>query len=462
MRNIIGNYTTIISYVSVAASLAALSTGTVLGWLSQISQDLLDGQLNFVVTENELGWIGSFMSLGAAVFSLMIGSICDFIGRKNTMLFMVIVITVGWFQLIWASSVTMLYVGRFITGMVGGAYCAAVPLYTNEIAQKDIRGALGCFTQLMISMGIMFTTIISKYLTIQQMTIVCSIIPFIFGAAFIFMPETPTHLVKKNKTEAARVALRRLRGKNYDVEREIKQIEADLKEEETGNVLDVFRESFKKPAVRKACIVGTGLMLFKVLCGIDAITSYLSYIFEETGMELDAQIGTIIFSAIQAVSAIIQALVVDKLGRRVLLLFSECTMAICLFIVALSLLIIQRHMISEEYFVYVNYLPLIALCVFTIAFSMGIGPIPWMMCAEIFPREIRSFMASFCTFLVWVLAFLVVKGLVVVKSAYGLDVAFFIFAIATAIGGIFIWAIVPETKGKSLNDIQDELSGKIR
>lgn len=459
MQIIIKGY---IIFLLLSASLAALSTGTVLGWLSQISQDLLDGQLNFSVTEDELGWVGSFMSLGAALFSLMVGSICDFLGRKNTMLCMVVVITIGWSQLIWASSVTMLYIGRFITGMVGGAYCAAVPLYTNEIAQKEIRGALGCFTQLMISMGILFTTIISKYLTIQQMTIVCSIIPFIFGAAFLFMPETPMHLVKKNKIEAARVALRRLRGVNYDVQHEIKQIEADLKEEETGNALEVFRESFKKSAVRKAFIIGTGLMLFKVFCGIDAITSYLSYILEETKMELDPQFGTIIFSAIQAASAIIQALVVDKLGRRILLLFSECTMAICLFIAALSLLIIQRNIISEEYYVYVNYLPLIALCVFTIAFSMGIGPIPWMMCAEIFPREIRSFMASFCTFLVWILAFLVVKGLVVVKGAYGLDVAFFIFAIASAIGGVFIWVIVPETKGKSLSDIQNELSGKLR
>lgn len=368
--------------------------------------------------------------------------------------------TAGWAQLIWASSVPMLYGGRFVTGMVGGAYCVTVPIYTNEIAEKEIRGTLGCFTQLMISAGILFVATISKYLSIQNFSIVCAIIPLIFGAIFAFMPETPVFLMKQNKCEAAKHSLRRLRGNQYDCDLELKGIEASLKEEETGNILQVFCETFKKTAVKRAFFIGTGLMVFKVLCAIDAITSYMSYIYEETEMDLDAQTGTIIFGAIQAGVAIVQSLVVDKLGRRVLLIFSEFTMTACLFTVSIYFLLSQRGMIAEEHFAYVSYIPLIALCIFTIAFSLGIGPIPWMMCAEIFPREIRSFMTSFCTFIVWILAFGVVKLFVVVATGMEVGIAFVIFAVLSAVGSVFIYFVIPETKGKSLDEIQEQLSGK--
>lgn len=441
----------------VPASLAALSTGTVLGWTSQISQKLLDGDLGFSVSEDELGWIGSFSSLGAATLSLVIGSFCDLLGRKNTMLLMVLLMTAGWALLIWASSVDMLYIGRFITGMVGGAYCVTVPLYTNEIAEKEIRGALGCFTQLMISTGILFVAIISKYMNIQGFTIICGIIPVVFGVIFLFMPETPHHLMKRNNRSGARKALVWLRGDKHDVDFELKEIETSISSEERGNVYRIFRESFKKRQVRKACLIGVGLMVFKVLCAIDAITSYLSYIFDESGMGLDPQIGSIIFSTIQVVFAVVQALVVDGLGRRILLIVSQFTMALSLFIAAVAFLLTQRDLVPDNYATYINYLPLFFLCIFTIAFSFGAGPIPWMMCAEIFPGEIRSIMSSFCTFIVWILAFGVVKLFVVITASVGIDISFFIFGGLTALGFLFVYVIVPETKGKSLDEIQELL-----
>lgn len=372
------------------------------------------------------------------------------------MLLMVVVITVGWTLLIWASSVTMLYFGRFITGMIGGAYCVTVPLYTNEISQKEIRGALGCFTQLMISLGILFATIIGKFLNVRNYTIVCGVLPLIFGCVFAFMPETPTFLLRQNRREAAEDSLKRLRGKHYNLDPELKEIESYLQESEKSNGLISLKESIKKKAIQRACFVGAGLMCFKVFCGIDAITTYLSLTLENAGMDIDVQYGTIIFSFIQAASAVLQIFVVDRLGRRALLLISECTITICLFVVAIIFLLQNQGITGENSFV--NYVPLAAFCIFTVGFSMGIGPIPWMMCAEIFPSEIRNYTSSFCAFLIWFLCFVLVKVFMVLATSFGPHSSFFMFAALSTLGTIFVYFYVPETKGLSFSEIQEKLS----
>lgn len=441
------------------ASLAALSTGTILGWSAQISQNLLDGELGFSVTEDELGWIGSFMSLGAASLSLFIGNISGYFGTKRTMLLMVVIVTIGWTQIIWASSVVMLYFGRFITGMIGGAFCVTVPLYTSEISQKEIRGSLGCLTQLMISLGILFATIVGKFVNIRNYSIICGVLPLIFGCIFVFMPETPAYLLKRNKRNEAELSLKRLRGKYYNCDFELKEIESTL--EDTTTTLrryEAFKKSIKDRAVRRACFVGMGLMAFKVFCGIDAITTYFSLTLETAEMDIDVQYGTIIFSFIQAVCAVLQIVAVDRLGRRVLLVFSEIIISICLFLTAIAFFL-KKHEIATDYNYFINYIPLVACCVFTVGFSMGIGPIPFMMCAEIFPTEIRNYMSSFCTFWVWMLTFVVVKMFMVMTTAYGPYASFFLFAGLSTIGIIFVYFCVPETKGLTFVEIQQKLAG---
>lgn len=399
------------------------------------------------------------MSLGAACLSLFIGNIVAYFGTKRTMLLMVVIVTAGWVQITWPSSVLMLYFGRFITGMVGGAFCVTVPLYTNEISQEEIRGSLGCLTQLMISFGILFATIVGKFLTIRNYTLVCGAIPLIFASIFVFMPETPAYLFKKFGRHKAEVALKKLRGGKYNCDFELKEIEATLNEAEKTKGFTTFKKSMRDKAVQKACFVGVGLMAFKVFCGIDAITTYLSLTLETTEMDIDEQYGTIIFSFMQAISGVIQIFAVDRLGRRALLLFSEITMTICLFLIATAFFL-KRHEIAEDYYFVINYVPLVACCVFTFGYSMGLGPIPFMMSAELFPSEIRNYMSSFCTFWIWMLAFIAVKVFMVMTTSYGTDSCFFLFAGLSTIGIFFVYFCVPETKGLTFAEIQQKLAGR--
>lgn len=432
--------------------------GNTLAWTSQISEELLDGKLGFPVTVDQLGWVGSFMPLGAATLSLFIGPLADLFGRKLSMLLLIIPATLGWCLLIWPQNVEMLYSGRFITGMVAGAFCVLSLIYSSEIAQKEIRGALGSYTQMMISGGILFANVLAKFLTIQVYTIACAAIPIVFGAIFVFMPESPIFLMKKDKVHQARASLLRLRGKGYDVEEEIKEIENNLKEYQMHSGMEVVKASLKKSSSQKACVIGLALMIFKSANGIDAITAYTSYIFENVRMGLDSKYGTIILNVFQVASAVVQSLVVDRLGRRLLLWLSAAIMTVCLILVGLTLTLKENYIVAPEYHIYIDYVPLVALVVFTIAFSLGLGPIPWLMMGEIFPPEIKSLAASVATFISWLAAFAVTKIFLVVEDNLGGDIVFYIFAVVTTIAVVFTLALVPETKNKTFNEIQQSLN----
>lgn len=443
--------------MSFPASLTAFSAGIALGWTAQITEELLNGELGFPITKDELGWIGSLVPLGAAAFSLFTGIICDSLGRKLTMLLLIIPKTIGWCLIIWAKTITMMYIGRFLTGMISGAYCALSSIYISEIAQKEIRGTLGSYTQLMITAGVLYASVCSILFNVRVYTLTCGIIPLIFGLIFIFMPETPIYLTRKGDSQKTRLVLTKLRDATYDIDKEIKEIENCVHEDQSPFNLQIIKTTLKSNSTQKACIIGFGLMIFKVTCGVDAIIEYTSYIFLNAKVYLDPQSQTIILNVISVATAIFQSLVVDKAGRRLLMSLSSLIITISLIIVGIIFMIKDRDLISSEYYIYIDYLPLIALTVYSIAFSLGLGPIPWIILGEIFPQEIKSIAASIGTFLSWITAFAVTKLFFVIDSSWGADITFFIFAVCTGITVIFILILVPETKGKSFEEIQCDL-----
>ncbi|RZB39696.1 Sugar tr and/or MFS 1 domain containing protein, partial [Asbolus verrucosus] len=137
---------------ALAATLSALCAGAVLGWTSPILSEITVGKFhNISVDNNQMGWIGSFVTLGGMTMCIPTGFLCDLIGRKKTLLLLIVPFAVGWSLILFARSIIMLYLGRLITGMAAGASCVAAPLYTSEIAQKEIRGTVGSYFQLMIT-----------------------------------------------------------------------------------------------------------------------------------------------------------------------------------------------------------------------------------------------------------------------------------------------------------------------
>ncbi|XP_011158174.1 facilitated trehalose transporter Tret1 isoform X2 [Solenopsis invicta] len=440
---------------ALAATLGAVAAGMVLGWSSPAGKNGVNLQKDYNITMDatEFSWVGSLATLGAGVICIPIGVIADLIGRKTAMLVMVVPFVVGWILIICSNSMIMFYFGRFITGLGGGTFCVAAPLYTAEIAEKEIRGALGTYFQLMLTIGILISYILGAVIeNMFTLSIISAVIPLIFFVAFIFMPETPVYYLKKNNQEAARNSLIKLRGNQYNIEAELQEMQEAL--EETKRSGASFTDLIQTKAVKKGFVIAYGLMLFQQMSGVNAIIFYSSDIFERAGSSIEPNIATIIVGAVQAVSVFFGTLVIDRLGRRILLLASIIMMFVTTLILGVYFYCIENNTAFDD----IKWFALIPLCVFLVLFSFGFGPIPWMMMPEIFAPEVKGVAGSSACLFNWLMAFVITKfytDMVAAVEPYG---TFWIFCLFCIIGTVFVYFLVPETKGKTLDEIQRELN----
>ncbi|KAL0134631.1 hypothetical protein PUN28_001438 [Cardiocondyla obscurior] len=438
-----------------AATLGALAAGMVLGWSSPAGKDgiFIIRDYGVLIEEEEFALISSLATLGAGIICIPIGILADLIGRKVTMLLMVIPFTLGWLLIIFADSALMFYFGRFITGFSAGAFCVAAPLYTSEIAESEIRGTLGSFFQLMLTIGILASYIFGDVIdNMKTLSIISAIMPLIFFGVFFFMPETPVYYLKKNNEEDAKKSMIRLRGSQYNIEGEL-QIHREALEQ-TQRSGASFAVSVKSRAAKKGFVIAFGLMLFQQMSGVNAIIFYSSKIFEDAKSSIPSSKATIIVGAVQVISVFFSTLVVDKLGRKILLLASIVVMF-------LTTLILGVYFYCNEYtsaFADIPWFALIPLCVFLIMFSFGFGPIPWMMMPEIFAPEVKGVAGSSACLFNWLVAFIVTTfypKLTVAIESYG---TFWLFSLFCCVGIAFVYFLVPETKGKTLDQVQRELN----
>ncbi|XP_011702777.1 PREDICTED: facilitated trehalose transporter Tret1 isoform X2 [Wasmannia auropunctata] len=439
----------------IAATLGALAAGMVLGWTSPAGEDGINLKRDYdiSVTKADFSWIGSLATLGAGAMCIPIGMIADLVGRKIAMLIMVVPFTVGWLLIIFSNSLLMFYFGRFITGLSGGAFCVAAPLYTAEIAESEIRGTLGSYFQLMLTVGILASYVLGAVIeNMKTLSIISAVMPLIFFAVFFFMPETPVYYLQKNNEDAARKSLVKLRGNQYDVEVELRALREVIEENRRSGAS--FTESIKTKAAKKGFVIAYGLMLFQQMSGVNAIIFYSSDIFAKAGTSIEANKATIIVGAVQVISVFLGTLVVDRLGRRILLLAS----IVVLFLMTLILGVYFYCSVHTTAFDDIKWFAIIPLCVFLVLFSFGFGPIPWMMMPEIFAPEVKGIAGSSACLFNWLMAFIVTKfysDMTAAVQPYG---TFWIFSLFCAVGILFVYFLVPETKGKSLDQIQRELN----
>lgn len=327
-------------------------------------------------------------------------------------------------------------------------------MYTSEIAQNEIRGTLGSYFQLLLTVGILFAYVLGAFVSPQVLAIICACVPLVFGVVFFLQPETPVYSLKKGNEEAAAAALRRLRGPHYNVDAEIADIKESLRKEKEQQIS--FSESIKKRATKISLLVCFGLMFFQQLSGINAVVFYVGSIFEQTGSSLSPTNATILVGVMQVIATFVSSLIVDKFGRKVLLVGSDFLMAVSAILVGVYFSLDNTR--SAEEMKDIGTLPIVALCLFIIVFSLGYGPIPWMISSEVFPSEIKSNASSAAGTFNWFLAFIVTKFYLSVKEAINTDATFYLFAGISLCGTVFVYFIVPETKGKSLEQIQKELN----
>lgn len=260
-----------------SAAGGAFAIGAAVGWSAPATPRLVDEGQYFPIISGEMSWIASIITLGCAISCLPIGYFMKKFGRKWTMMSLVIPFTIGWCLVIWAQNFMMMMFGRFILGLAGGAFCVSAPQYSAEIAEKEIRGTIGSFFQLLIIAGVLFVYCIGPFMELFWTNIICGLLPLVFAAIFFFMPESPVYFIIEKRDEDAEKSFKWLRGSSYNPRNEVEELKKNLFENEDRTAS--LREEFRKRASILAIIISVGLMFFQQMSGINVVIFYATTIF---------------------------------------------------------------------------------------------------------------------------------------------------------------------------------------
>ncbi|XP_049958123.1 facilitated trehalose transporter Tret1-like [Schistocerca serialis cubense] len=413
--------------------------GSALGWSSPASEHL-SGELGLAV--EEVSWVAGVTPLAAVPAMLVTALTVGRWGRRPVMLALGPPCAVGWALVAFGRALPMLLAGRVLTGFCGGAFCGAVPIYTGEIAEKQIRGALGVFFQLLLTCGILYVYVVGKAVSLQTLGLACGAVPVAFTVLFFFAPETPLYLL----------ALRWLRGPAADISGDLAEMDEVITsaKQRKGGVLSLVRSR----AAVKGLATGVGLMICEQLSGVNVLIFFSVSIFASAGIALDANTCSVILGCVQVLSTLASALVVDRAGRRPLLLVSHVGMAASM--AGVGAFFHVRDMGSAAG---LGWLPVTSTCAFLFFFSIGSGPLPWAILGEVFPDEVKPAATAIVGATNLILVFVVAKSYANLVEAFGVAVTFWIYGVICFAGAVWIFFFVIETKGKTLEQIQRELSG---
>ncbi|XP_026858728.2 solute carrier family 2, facilitated glucose transporter member 8 [Electrophorus electricus] len=450
---------------TLAAVLGPLSFGFVLGYSSPAIPDLQrNSDERLRLTAEEASWFGSVVTIGAGLGGLLGGWVVERIGRKLTLMFCAMPFIFGFTIMIAAQNHWMLYVGRILTGLASGVTSLVVPLYISEMAHERVRGAVGSCVQLMVVTGIMGAYIAGLFQGWRWLAITCAIPPTVMLVFMCFMPETPRYLLTRGKRREAEEALRFLRGPHAPVEWECDRIEEASREEEGHFSL----ADLKDPGIYKPLGVGVMMMLLQQFTGINAIMFYAETIFEQAHFK-NSDIATVVVAATQVVFTAVAALIMDRAGRKVLLILSGVAMCVSEVVFGIYFkLSTMEHgnssllkalsgthgTVSETPPNDLTWLALASMGVFITGFALGWGPTPWLVMSEIFPMRARGFGSAVCVLTNWTCAFIVTKTFQNLMDLITSAGTFWMFSGLCALNVIFTIFFVPETKGKTLEEIQ--------
>ncbi|XP_027821937.1 solute carrier family 2, facilitated glucose transporter member 6 isoform X5 [Ovis aries] len=401
-----------------AAVLGNFSFGYALVYTSPVIPALeqsLDPDLN--LTKTQASWFGSVFTLGAAAGGLSAMVLNDLLGRKLSIMFSAVPSAAGYALMAGAHGLWMLLLGRMLTGFAGGLTAACIPVYVSEIAPPSVRGALGATPQLMAVFGSLSLYALGLLLPWRWLAVAGEGPVLVMVLLLSCMPNSPRFLLSKGRDTEALQALAWLRGADADTRWEFEQIQDTVQ---------------RQPPKDDAAIVG----------------------------------------AVRLLSVLIAALTMDLAGRKVLLFVSAAGMFAANLTLGLyvhfgpkslapnSTVGLERAALAgtEQPLAtptsYLTLVPLLATMLFIMGYAMGWGPITWLLMSEILPLRARGVASGLCVLVSWLTAFALTKSFLLVTNAFGLQAPFFFFAAVCLVNLAFTGCCVPETKGRSLEQIE--------
>ncbi|KAL5835563.1 hypothetical protein ACOSQ4_015060 [Xanthoceras sorbifolium] len=392
---------------------------------------------------------GSILTVGGMIGAILSGKIADIFGRKRAMWFSDMFCTIGWFAIAFAEDSLWLDLGRTSIGFGVGIISYVVPVYIAEIAPKDLRGAFTSINQLMSTCGYSLTLFIGNIISWRALALVGTIPCLLQLIGLFFIPESPRWLLKVGREKEFQNAWQCLRGENADFSEEASGIRDHLETSQQNSkagISELFQRRYANPL-----IIGVGLMLLQQLGGVSAMAYYSSSVFEKSGFS--SSIGTKSIAILEVPAVVLDILLMDKAGRRLLLLISASGLCFFNFLVGLAFYFQAGNGLKEltPILVFIGFLGM------TASNSAGMSGIPWIIMSEIFPLNVKASAGSLVTLINWSCSWLVTFtfNFMMEWSAAG---TFFIFAGVYVVTVLFVAKMVPETKGQTLEEIEFSIS----
>ncbi|CAK9220067.1 unnamed protein product [Sphagnum troendelagicum] len=421
-------------FATLVVALGPLSLGFALGFTSP-TQAAIIKDLNLTV--GQFSTFGSILNVGCMLGAILSGKIADYLGRKRALLVAVVPELVGWILIVFGQNPISLIIARFLVGLGGGIISFTVPMYIGEIAPKHMRGGLGTMNQFAITVGITLSYLLGIWVNWRMLAVLGALPEIILIFGLFLIPESPRWLAKAAHKEELTSSLQKLRGKDFNISHEISDIQAAV---EASNSLPAVKwGDLMQPKLFRPLIAGIGLMVLQQFSGINALMLYSSAIFGASGK----------VSFILVVLTLGAAGLMDKAGRRILLMISAGGMGLSNFLVAFSF----YARMSPAFSTFISILALVSLLAYIASFSLGMGAIPWIIMSEIFPAYVKGVAGSVATLVNWFSAYIVTFtfNYMLLWSAAG---SFWIFAGECLLTVVFVALYVPETRGRTLEQIE--------
>jgi SP family arabinose:H+ symporter-like MFS transporter len=429
------------------ASIVAATSGLLFGFdIAVINGAILFLRQQFGLSEVETEVAASSLLIGCVFGAAFAGALSDRFGRRRILVVCALLFALSAVGAALPRNMTEFVAARFAGGLAIGMASLLAPLYIAEVSPARIRGRLVSLNQMAIVSGILLAYLINWLLSYlgpeswRWMFASAAVPSLAFFVALFFVPESPRWLTEQGREEEAREVLARINGRSQALV-ELAQIK-EVIAEETGSLGELFQ-----PGFRRALAIAVALAVLQQITGINTVLFYGSVIFREQvgGHSETSAIGAnVIIGLINFAATIVALWLIDRSGRRRLLMVSSGVMALCQFALGAAFLIEPRP-----------FLPILAIMLACVAaFAVGLGPGVWVLLAEIFPTRIRGRAMSIATVSLWAACVALTMTFLSLVSAITITGAFWLYGAMCVITYMVVWLATPETKGKTLEEIE--------
>jgi len=443
-------------FVTLISSIAAIG-----GLLFGFDTAVVSGAIGFMqerfgLNEFQVGWAVSSLIVGCIAGAAFAGVLGDKFGRKKVIFAAGVLFVLSCVGSAIAGTFSIFVLSRILGGIGIGITSTLCPMYNAEVAPAKHRGRLVALNQLAVVTGIFIVYFINSYIAglhdaawnvengWRWMFGVGAVPGVVFLALLFFVPESPRWLIKQGRAAEALPVLVKIHGEDA-AKQEVLDIKASFSQE-AGPLRDLFR-----PGLRLALLVGVGLAVLQQVTGINAVMYYAPEIFKATGAGTNASlVQTIMVGFVNFLFTILSIWLIDKVGRKALLLTGSSVMALSL--IAIGAAFYTGHTSGTAV--------LVLVLIYVAAFAVSLGPVVWVMLSEIFPNRYRGRATAIASMALWIADYIVSQSFPPMLSFAGPAVTFWAFGFMSVIAFLFSWKLVPETKGKSLEDVESLWSRK--